>query len=423
MAALQAIVAAGQTSEKVVQLQLPDERFETGEVVTGDAPVAFDNRYYFTLQPASALQVVEIGPVPVAQAAYQNEPLFRYSFARPQQINFSKLQQANIVLLSGPAELAAGLQAALVGVVQRGGSVVIAPAVETLNRGAYGQLLQALGVGAVQWESAATRQPVLQELAMPDLRSPFFKEVFGAQPRQVALPAVSPVWRVAGGGADILRLRDGTGFLTEFERGAGRAYVFSAPFDKRYSDFTSHALFVPVLYRLAMLSYRNDQPLAYRVGQPAVKLRVPGGLPANSDEATYRLVHDSTTLVPAQRVLGQQLQLQIPGELTTPGLYQVQRQGKSVTTLAFNSTKKESELAAYSAAELRQLVGTGRPNVHVLDANEQPAALQNYRAGQTDRPLWRYCLLLALGCLLAEGMVLRWGRRTQVLRPAAGGRS
>lgn len=419
VAALQATVAAGQASEKVVQLQLATEQPTTGQVVTADAPVAFDNTYYFALQPVAAVQVVELGPVPVARAAYQNEPLFKYNYAPAQQADFGKLQQANLVLVSGPVAIETGLRAALAGVLQRGGSVVVVPSALPQTHEAYRLLLQALGVGGVQWETLGTNQAVLQELAMPDLRSPFFKDVFGAQPRQVTMPEASPVLRLAGGGTDILRLRDGAGFLTEFEQGPGHVYVFSTPFDKKYSDFTGHALFVPVLYRLAMLSYRSDQPLAYRVGQQTVRLRMPVAKTASPDDAAYQLVRDSLTFVPAQRVLGQQLQLQIPSELTKPGLYQLQRRGKTVATLAFNGAKKESELAAYSVAELRQLVGPNRPNVHVLDANEQPAALQNYRAEQTGQPLWRYCLLLALGCLLAEGAVLRWGGRKHCAQPAA----
>ncbi|MGI4831828.1 MAG: BatA domain-containing protein [Janthinobacterium lividum] len=419
VAALQATVAVGQLVEKIVQLQLPNERLVTGQVVLADEPVAFDNTYNFALQPTTAVRVMELGPAPVAQAAYQNEPLFRYSYARAQQADFGKLQQANLVLLSEPAALDAGLRAALVSVVRRGGSVVIVPPALPQAHGAYEQLLQTLGVGSAQWEHQGSGQPVLQELAMPNLRSSFFKEVFGAQSRQVAMPEVSPVLQLASGGTDILRLRDGTAFLTEFEQGLGRVYIFSTPFDKKYSDFTGHALFVPVLYRLAMLSYRNDQPLAYRVGQQTIRLRVPATKPASADEAAYRLVRDSLTLVPGQRLLGQQVQLQIPSELTKPGFYQLQRQGKPVATLAFNGNKKESELAAYSVAELRQLVGPNRPNVHVLDVDEQPAALQNYRAEQTGRPLWHYCLLLALACLLVESALLRWGRRAQALRPAS----
>jgi anti-sigma-K factor RskA len=82
-----------------------------------------------------------------------------------------------------------------------------------------------------------------------------------------------------------------------------------------------------------------------------------------------------------------------------------------LTTLAFNQAKRESELAAYSADELRAMVGEDQANVRVLDGNAGGAALAKLRAEQTGQPLWRYCLALALLCLLAEALLLRFGRR------------
>ncbi|RZJ94475.1 MAG: hypothetical protein EOO60_02960 [Hymenobacter sp.] len=410
VAAFRTTVAAAQVMEIVAQVQVPNEQLVEGKILVEDSPVAFDNSYYFVLQPTTAIQVVEIGPAPITQAAYRREPLFQYHYSKSEQVNFGQVQQANLVLVNEATIISEGLQAALLAVTKRGGSVVIVPPATRVVQDTYRQLLRTLGAGEVQWESLVA-EPVRQELAMPNSRSPFFREVFGTQPRQVVLPEVSPVLRLNGKGTDILRLRDGGGFLTEFGAGEGKVYVFSAPFNQKYSDFTSHALFVPVLYRLAMLSYQEDKPLAYRIGTKQIQLHVPATQATGKEETVYRLVHDSLTLVLAQRRLGQQLRLELPAELNEPGFYQLRRQDQVIGMLAFNQAKRESELAVYSAAELRQLVGPDRPNVRVLDEGNQVQALGRYRAEQTGQPLWRYCLLLALACLLAEGAVLRWGRR------------
>lgn len=411
VSAFRVTVGANQAAETVVQVQVPDGQLVAGRVISEDAPVTFDNTYFFTLQPTQVIRVLEIGSEPQAKAAYQNESLFQYTFTQAQRVDFGSLRQANMVLLSEPKLLDAGLREALVAVVQRGGSVVVVPTANSQVHESYTQLLRALGVGGVEWESVATTR-MKQQVAMPDLRSPFFKEVFGAQPRQVTLPEVSPVLRLTSGGTDILRLRDGESFLSEFASGLGRVYVFSAPFAGQYSDFTTHSLFVPVLYRLAMLSYRADQPLAYRIGQSELTLTVPQpSVKTEGGESSYRLVRDSVTLIPAQRQQGQQLRLELPAELTTPGFYKLQQQGREIGTVAFNRPQSESELATYSAAELRQLFGNSRPNVHVLDEGAQPQALLAYRAGQTAQPLWRYCLGVVLACLLIEEILLRRARQ------------
>lgn len=411
VATFQVSIAAGQTSETTVQVQVPDNNLALGRVVTQDAPVTFDNRYYFTLQPAAAIRILEIGTEPMTRAAYANEPLFTYTFARPQAIDYGVLRQANLVVLREVPQLEAGLREALVAVTRRGGSVVIVPPATAAAHVTYSELFRALGIGGEQWGSGTTGSPERQEVLMPNASDPFFKDVFGAQPPRVAMPQVAPVLRLGRTGTDILRLRDGDGFLTEFASGVGRAYVFTAPLSPEYSDFAAHALFVPVLYRLAMLSYQTDQLPAYRLTTPALTLTVPASAgPTISEEASYRLVRDSATYIPTQRVQAGQLHLDVPAGLRAPGFYELRRQGKVLTTLAFNAAKGESELAAYSAAELRQLIGPNHPNVHVLENGEQPATIANFRAGQAGQPLWRYCLVVVLACLLAEGLLLRRGR-------------
>ncbi len=409
VATFQVSVAGGQTSEATVQVPVPDTKLALGRVVTQDSPVTFDNTYYFTLQPAVAIRVLEIGAEPLTRAAFANEPLFTYFFAKPQAVDYGILRQANLVVLSEVPQVEAGLREALADVLRRGGSVVVVPPGNATAHATYNELFRALGVAGAQWENIVAGRPERQEVLMPNASDPFFKDVFGAQPPRVAMPQVAPVLRMGRAGTDILRLRDGDGFLTEFANGAGRAYVFAAPFSKEYSDFAAHALFVPVLYRLAMLSYRTDQLPAYRLTTPALTLTVPAGASRN-EAVNYRLVHDSATYLPTQRVQAGQLHLDVPAGLQVPGFYELRRPGGVVTTLAFNAAKGESELAAYSAAELRQLIGPNHPNVRVLETGERPATIASFHAEQAGQPLWRYCLVLTLACLLAEGLLLRLGR-------------
>lgn len=419
VAAFNSTLAAGQANTTVVQVQLADKQLALGQVVTEDRPATFDNTFYFTLQPTATIRVVEIGEEPVTQQAYQAEPTFAYAFFKPQQVNFSQLQRANLVLVREVASVDASLRQAMVDVVRRGGSVVVVPPGGNIAHEPTLQLLRTLGVAGVQWNTAGSTAPALQEVAMPSTRSPFFREVFGAQPRQAVLPQVAPVLSLGRSGTDILRLRDGDSYLAEFGvGGTGRTYVFTAPFSKAYSDFTAQGLFVPVLYRLAMLSYQASQRPAYRLTTPTVAIDLATeNLSLGADKTAFRLVRDSLTLIPAQRLRGTSLQLELPSTMDQPGFYQLRSEGQLVTTLAFNADAHESELAAYSPAELRQLIGPNRPNVQVLEPSAGPEALLHYRAEQTGQPLWRYCLLAVLACLLTEALVLRFGRQKTLPRP------
>ena len=410
LAAFRTTVGAGQTVAAVVQVQIADNALALGRVVTEDAPVRFDNTYYFTLQPSAQIKIVEIGPKPATQMVYRNEPVFNYTYSPSDVINYASLSAASLVIVREAPQIALGLREALQGVIKRGASVVIVPSADEASHASYQQLFQGLGIGFPQWEPVA-KIPELREVGMPSAQGVFFRDVFGAQQRQVSMPKAAPVLRWPRTGEDILKFRDGDTYLASFKAGPGQVYVFSAPFAAAYSDFESHALFVPVLYRLAMLSYHNSQLPAYKLNQSDLKLTVTA-TGTKGEEAGFRLVKDSLTLIPGQRLLGGELLLTMPAGLAEPGFYQLQRQNRVITTLAFNQDKRESELASYSAADLRQLLGADYPNVRVLEGPADVTVAQ-YRAEQTGQPLWRYCLIAALLCLLAEALLLRWGRRMQ----------
>ena len=407
-AALETTVAAGARADLQFQIQVPDNQTALCRVVTGDAPVVFDNTFYFVLQPATAIRVLEIGAEPLTRAVYGNEPLFAYSFATAGGVDYGALRTADLVVVRELETVSAGLREALVAAAKRGASVVVVPGGAVAGHDSYQSLFRALGAGEAQWEPATATGAEQQELALPSKNDVFFRDVFGAQQRAVAMPRAAAVLRWTRTGADILRFKNGESYLAEFGSGAGKAYVFAAPFAAGYSDFTGHALFVPVLYRLAMQSYQRAQLPAYRLTQAALTLELPeAGGAGQAEQAPLRLVRGATVLLPGQRVLGGQVRLEVPPGMREPGFYQLKNGGKVLTTLAFNADKRESELAAYSAVELRALVG---PNVQVLEGGPGGAALAQLRAGETGRPLWRYFLVAALVCLLVEGVLLRFGR-------------
>ncbi|UOQ99436.1 BatA domain-containing protein [Hymenobacter sp. 5317J-9] len=127
VAAFRVTVEPEVSVETVVQVQLVDEGNALGRVVMDDQPVSFDNTFYFTLQPATSIRIVEIGEEPATQQAYANEPLFAYAFAKAGQIDFGVLKKANLVIVRELAGVDAGLREELGQVVKRGGSVVVVP--------------------------------------------------------------------------------------------------------------------------------------------------------------------------------------------------------------------------------------------------------------------------------------------------------
>ncbi|QIX60606.1 hypothetical protein HER32_05155 [Hymenobacter sp. BT18] len=420
-AAFRVPVPANGQETVTARVQVTGTRAHLCRVEVEDYPVTFDNTFYFTLTPSPQIPVVDITSrdLPATQRLYSNEALFAYSHRVGGKAT-EGLAAAQLVLVQELPRIDPQLREQLKQVVQRGGSVVIVPSAAVEVQGSYAELFQELGVGPVTWEQPqAGRLPQRKEVALPNRQNTFFRDVFGAQQRQVTMPTVAPVVHWARSTTDILRLRDGEGYLSGFRSGRGMVYVFSAPFTGEYSNFTSHPLFVPVMYRLAMQSYKSTELPAYRLNQGLIT--IPGAAGSGDGEQVVKLVKDSLTLIPTQRSLAGDLRLEVPPGMREPGFYTLERAGRKIATLAFNVDKKESELAHYSAPELRQM-WAGKPNIHVYEASEGTSIAARYRAERVGTPLWKYCVAVALLCLLAEVLLLRFGgTRSPAVAPVTAG--
>ncbi|ALD20413.1 hypothetical protein AM218_03220 [Hymenobacter sp. DG25A] len=413
VSAYQADIQAADIAITTVRIRLSSPDVQQCRIQVEDEPIAFDNTYYFTLQPSTRIRIVDIvaGQTPTQQV-YGNEPLFDYSVSPSDRLNYQGVAGSDLTVVQELAQVPSGLVEALKRRVSQGGSVLIIPPAEVNARASYTLLFRELGVGPIQWNSVGEGSPVQRELAAPNQQNPFFREVFARQSRPGTMPKAAPIVRWARSGQDILKMRDGDGYLGEFPSGAGKVYLLAAPLLGAYSDFSTHALFVPVMYRLAMQSYQATQLPAYRLTQETVTLPVPTASTKNiGDKAVFKLQQDSNTFIPAQRVQVGEVVLTVPVGMKMPGFYTLTQQGRPITTLAFNQDKRESELASYSVEELRQLIGTTHPNIHLYDVNEGQSVAAQYKAQRVGTPLWQYCLAAALISLLLEVLLLRfWGK-------------
>jgi hypothetical protein len=165
-------------------------------------------------------------------------------------------------------------------------------------------------------------------------------------------------------------------------------------------------MFVLIMYKIAMGSKRANFKNAYTFDEAYAEIP----LDSISGKETFALKHPEGGLhIPGQRVAGGKLLIEIPNHGLLPGCYEIvsKSSGQVAGALALNHAKKESDLTTYSAADLKAAF-EGRPNIRVFDQSDEEhfaSALQNK---QPSTWLWRLFLLLALLCLLAETLTLRF---------------
>jgi hypothetical protein len=402
VSALNINVAAKETASFVLNFRLDNNAPQHCRLVIQDFPVEFDNTYYFTLQASPPVNIVDVSEqtgVPT-ERLYTNEPLFNYQLVSPTRFNYTLLNKTNLVILSGLSQNSPAFAENLRKFVQEGGNVIFVPG--SSEKSEQISFLQKLGIGAVRQLSLKPDQ-AQKELAQPEKQHPFFEGIFESDQKRLVMPKSAQVLQWNRATNDLLKFRDGSKFLSSFRLGNGQVFLFAAPFSDKFSDFTNHALFVPVMYKLAIESYHNQQDIAYSLGAANITYPVPAG----GHQEVFKLVKDSLEYVPEQRVRDGRLVFSVPAEMNEPGIYQLVSDKDKLGVLAFNFNKKESELDFYTPDEIKDMAGNAA-NVRVLDASDELAIKKIFSPDNTGTQLWKYCLILCLLFALTEILLIRF---------------
>jgi len=178
--------------------------------------------------------------------------------------------------------------------------------------------------------------------------------------------------------------------------------VLACPLDRDHTDFYNNALFVPVMYRLAASSKKDDNPLYYAINENFIAIHVD----SLQGEDPLRLVGEQE-IVPSQRKVGENIFLDIPKFSINQGFYNVVARRDTVGLLAFNIDKAESIMDQYTGQEVKKLLGDG-DNITLFDASSTDTFSNEIKARYLGKPLWKYAVMFALFFLLVEILLIRF---------------
>jgi hypothetical protein len=233
-------------------------------------------------------------------------------------------------------------------------------------------------------------------LDKPDFRNPFFENVFEEKTAAVSMPAAQKIWEWPDRSA-ILNFQNGQPYLSKFNN----VYIAASSLSIEATDFATHALFVPVMYRVAASGNKQDRKPYHYLSSGLVSVNAD----SLAGEEPVRMVGEQE-IVPAQRKTGNKVLLELPRYAVSPGYYYITHQRDTLDLVAFNLEKQESELTAFSGVEAQAAFGSSR--VSVFDADSPEAFSNEIKARYLGTPLWKYALVLALVILLMEVLLIRF---------------
>ena len=404
-----ALSSASIEANSKVELKLSftpaDTGFHNAYVNITDYPVVFDDTYYFSFHLASNAPLLHLYADTASRfirGVYASEPYFDLHSVKSDQIDFSTLPNQRMLILDALPSISSGMRDELIKYLKAGGSIALFPKLND-DYSSLNQLLSAAGANSIEGvDASATRIDKL------NTESPLLNDVFEKIPENLDLPTVSKHVRFShktGSGEEtLMRLLNGDPFLSHYTVEKGHLYVFAAPLSTEASNFPKHALFVPVMYKMAFLSDREQQ-LAMTIGQDDVlalneaNVFAEMALHVKNQDGAFDVVPELRTSNGTPRLL-------LHGQIKESGNYVVYA-SQAIAALGFNYDRRESVRACLPPDELLASANrAGLKNSALLesDAADFSASVKTTESGTQ---LWKYCVLLALLFLAIEVLLIR----------------
>lgn len=404
------LVPAGQSASLTFSFTVNAPGWQRLQVQIADHPITFDDTYYTSFEVRDKIDVLALydgAALKYPEALFGKDAAFQLHRATLGNVDFSAFASTEMILLEDLHEMSSGLAQELKKFTDAGGTLCIFPD-STVAADNFNAALQALGCDRLSGVNGSA-----DKVVSVDFQHPVFNEVFETRQMRdgrIDYPVVSRHYDLAGSsgvsGQTLMKLQGGGTLLEHYQAGKGSIYLFTVPMEGGFSNLSRHAVFAPLMYRMALLSTR-PVALSSVLGHAQPLLL---NLPPLSGDETFHLVNEQTKtdVIPSVKQVNGGLLISAEDQIPTAGQYELRRGNQLVAILSYNFNRKESVMKFQDEASLSAAAEkAGLKNWDILKSS-LPDLSKTLQALHQGVPLWKYAILLALLFLTIEILLIRY---------------
>lgn len=379
-----------------------------GSIKIEDYPVTFDDELFFAFNSKVNVSVSLINGkdqplVNSFSSLFKNDSLFQFSSFSEQTIDYAAFKTSDVIILNQLQDLSSGLVSELTKFTSKGGAIVLIPS-QKATLSSYNLALSSLKLpNLLPLDSSTLKAEKI------DPASRFYEGVFEKTDDRLNLPLVNkhyPLTKTSRSDFEaIVSLQNSEVLLGRSRLNNALIYLFSAPLSESCTNFNKHALFVPTFYQVCFSSLRSA-PLFYPVSSNVV---ISLKNETNMSEQPPHIKKADTTfdIIPEMRNINNSLVLYTQRQITNPGFYEVTHLNEIVLPLAFNHSRKESDLLCYTPEQLAAILGGKGWKSVSLVGDTQADISKQILLGAEGKKLWKLFIILALLFIAIEVALLR----------------
>lgn len=378
----------------------------TGEIRIDDSPVSFDNVFYFAIPPYTKSNVYLISEKQntIISKLYANNSLFQFTHTTLKNINYTILEQSNLIVLENTSvsnhELLKTIHTTC---KNKKIPLVIVPSTNVAD--AYMNELKFFDINASISTALLDTSKAKFQLKTPSKKQPFFKDVLLEEPNNnTYMPYAIPTVSVNSTYTTLLETINRLPFLIQIKNQNQLTYVFTCPFDLNYTNISQHNLLLPIFYKFVFEYKYGGHSIYKRINDKSL-FEIIINETITDSKTPFQLKKGTKSWFVNGSVYNNKLSFELPNDLTEPGIYEFFYKEKVLTKLALNHSKFESDSEIYESSELSKLIEELK-NADILNFSSNNA-IESMKIHDEGKSLWKYCVILALLFLLIETLLLR----------------
>ncbi|MBR6439405.1 MAG: BatA domain-containing protein [Bacteroidales bacterium] len=382
-------------NEVAMQFVLNESGEKDATVSINDYPITFDDTYNFVLNVRPIIKIVELststGDLAI-QTLFENDSLFDYHVMNPYRIDQQYLADCQMVIVDGDANLNETMWQTIIDFAKDGGSVVLFPSENSENPKASEFSNDTLSINTIASQH------------------PFFDDIFVNIPHNADLPKVFKHVQIDkklfSNTLTLISLQNGTSFFTLSKIGSGNIFSFASQLGKEWTNFADNSLFVPIMYKIAMLGGQMSR-LSYTLGVD--KDIIINDLTAFSDgDIRIRDTQGNFEMIPMVEMRNNRALVRLYDELPGAGLYTINKGDEVIETIAWNDNRKESKMKFLDREKVGKLLKNNGLNVLAVMKSDEIHSDDVMEVMVRRSMLWKSFILLSLITMLIEILVLRF---------------
>lgn len=388
-------IPANGKNKVAMQFVLYESAENNATVSINDYPITFDDTYNFVLNVRPIIKIVElsagVGDLSI-KTLFSNDSLFDYHVMNPYRLDQQFLSDCQMVIVDGDANINETMWQAVIDFANDGGSVVVFPS-EVADNSKISEFSN-------------------DTLAISTIASqhPFFDDIFVNIPNNADLPKVYKHIQIDksrfSNTLTLISLQNGTSFVTLSKIGSGNVFCFASQLGKDWTNFADNALFVPIMYKIAMISGQMNR-LSYTLGVD--KDITINDLTAFSDgDVRIRDTQGNFEMIPMVEMRNNRALIELYDELPGAGFYTISKGDEVIETTAWNDNRKESRMKFLDREEVYKLLKDKGLNVLAVMKADEIHSNDMMEMMVRRSMLWKSFIILALISLLIEILVLRF---------------